>query len=127
MFQNLLVRAHRRLFVGVSVSTLAVATIASSSHAADPDKAVDKLKTASPIKHVLIIVGENRSFDHLFATYSPKTRGETISNLLSKHIVNADGTPVAKFSQAHQFQITSAPNNGKYFVGADLSHKSLHS
>jgi phospholipase C len=31
----------------------------------DPDKPVDALKTATPIKHVIIIVGENRSFDHL--------------------------------------------------------------
>ena len=27
--------------------------------------------TASPIKHVIVIVGENRSFDHIFATYQP--------------------------------------------------------
>ena len=39
---------------------------------ADPDASVDALPTASPIKHVIIIVGENRSFDHLFATYIPK-------------------------------------------------------
>src|SRR5262249_961806 len=39
--------------------------------AADPDGAVDRIPTASPIKHVIIIVGENRSFDHLFATYVP--------------------------------------------------------
>ena len=38
---------------------------------ADPDAAVVALKTATPIKHVIIIVGENRSFDHVFATYAP--------------------------------------------------------
>jgi phospholipase C len=27
----------------------------------------------TPIKHVIIIVGENRTFDHVFATYKPKT------------------------------------------------------
>src|SRR5947209_8273581 len=48
--------------------------------------------TATPIKHVIVIVGENRSFDHLFATYVPKP-GETVNNLLSEGIVNADGTP----------------------------------
>src|SRR6266568_4429579 len=47
--------------------------------------------TASPIQHVIIILGENRSFDHVFATYLPKN-GETVSNLLSKHIGNAHGT-----------------------------------
>jgi len=25
----------------------------------------------TPIKHVIVIVGENRSFDHIFATYKP--------------------------------------------------------
>ena len=27
--------------------------------------------TASPIKHLIIVIGENRSFDHVFATYKP--------------------------------------------------------
>jgi hypothetical protein len=29
--------------------------------------------TASPIKHVIVIIGENRTFDHIFATYQPKS------------------------------------------------------
>jgi hypothetical protein len=29
---------------------------------------------ATPIKHVIVIIGENRSFDHVFATYVPKPR-----------------------------------------------------
>ncbi len=29
-------------------------------------------KTTTPIKHVIVIIGENRSFDHVFATYVPK-------------------------------------------------------
>jgi phospholipase C len=126
MFQNLLVRVRRRLLAGVSISAFAAIAMSSSSHAADPDKTVDQIKTASPIKHVLIIVGENRSFDHLFATYVPKGKGETISNLLSKHIIKADGTPGANFSQAHQFQINLAPNNGKYFISADTTDKVLY-
>src|SRR5215472_10442423 len=39
--------------------------------------------TQTPIKHVIIIVGENRTFDHLFATYQPKN-GQTVDNLLSR-------------------------------------------
>jgi phospholipase C len=59
--------------------------------------------TATPVKHVIIIVGENRSFDHLFATYvSPS--GDSVLNLLSEGIVNADGTPGPNFSQAAQQQ-----------------------
>ena len=48
--------------------------------------------TRTPIKHVIVIIGENRTFDHIFATYKPK-KGEKVDNLLSKEIINADGTP----------------------------------
>jgi phospholipase C len=58
-------------------------------------------KTTSPIKHVIIIIGENRSYDHVFATYVPKS-GQTTMNLLSEGIVKADGTPGPNFDQAHQ-------------------------
>jgi phospholipase C len=58
--------------------------------------------TRTPIKHVIVIVGENRSFDHLFATYKPK-HGQHIDNLLSKKIVNEDGTPGPKYSLAAQY------------------------
>ena len=57
--------------------------------------------TTTPIKHVIVIIGENRSFDHVFATYQPK-RGQTVWNLLSEGIVNADGTPGPNFSKAEQ-------------------------
>jgi acid phosphatase len=56
---------------------------------------------STPIQHVIIIVGENRTFDNLFATYKPKA-GQTIDNLLSKGIVNADGTPGPHFDKAKQ-------------------------
>jgi phospholipase C len=32
----------------------------------------------TPIKHVIVIIGENRSFDHVFATYVPNRPGETV-------------------------------------------------
>jgi phospholipase C len=65
--------------------------------------------TATPIKHVIVIIGENRSFDHVFATYvSPS--GEHVDNLLAKGIVNADGTPGPNFGLATQFSaVDSAP------------------
>jgi phospholipase C len=83
-----------------------------AAQAQDPDKAVDSIKTATPIKHVIIIVGENRSFDHLFATYVPKHEDESVLNLLSEGIINADGTPGPNFSKAHQYKIVSAPTAG---------------
>ncbi|PYT88478.1 MAG: phosphoesterase [Acidobacteria bacterium] len=83
-------------------------------------------ETASPIKHVIIIVGENRSFDHVYATYVPHNNGEKVNNLLSEGIVNADGTPGPNFAQAQQFQVTTAPNNGKYFINALDAEKTLY-
>jgi phospholipase C len=62
-------------------------------------------KTTTPIKHVIVIIGENRSFDHVFATYIPKS-GETVNNLLSEGIVTLDANkhalPGPNFEKAHQ-------------------------
>src|ERR1700733_14864519 len=57
--------------------------------------------TQSPIKHLIVIIGENRSFDHVFATYEP-TRGQKVWNLLSEEIVKRDGTPGRNFYKAEQ-------------------------
>ena len=32
----------------------------------------DQQQTETPIKHVIVLIGENRTFDHLFATYVPR-------------------------------------------------------
>ena len=61
--------------------------------------------TTTPIKHVIVIIGENRSFDHVFATYVP-AQGQTVWNLLSEGIVNADGTPGPNFRYAEQHAAT---------------------
>jgi len=58
-------------------------------------------QTATPIEHLIVIVGENHSFDTLFATYAPRS-GASVRNLRSQGIVNADGTPGPRFAQAVQ-------------------------
>ncbi len=93
---------------------------------ADQDNARDAIKTATPIKHVIIIVGENRSFDHIFATYVPKSRGDKVLNLLSQGIVRADGSPGPNFAKGHQYKIVTAPNGGKFFIGASMANKQLY-
>ena len=80
-----------------------------------------KKTTASPIQHVIIIIGENRTFDHIFATYVPK-EGETVSNLLSKGIVNPDGTPGPNYWLSSQF---SARDTKKYSLSPG-DKKALH-
>jgi phospholipase C len=67
-----------------------------------PEHLSRSYKTTTPIKHVIVIVGENRSFDHVFATYVPKKKNERVWNLLSEGIVNADGTPGPNFKQVEQ-------------------------
>jgi phospholipase C len=65
-------------------------------------------KTRSPIKHVLVIIGENRSFDHVFATYKPKN-GQRISNILAKGIINEDGSPGPNFNKVAQNSAVDTP------------------
>jgi phospholipase C len=69
-----------------------------------PIKADDQTQT--PIKHVIVIIGENRSFDHVFATYVPKKPGESVFNLLSEGIIILDSNknthPGPNFQKAHQ-------------------------
>src|ERR1700761_3248751 len=72
--------------------------------------------TKTPIKHVIVIIGENRTFDHVFATYKPKA-GQTVFNLLSEGIVTATGAPGANFGKKNQFGQAaqfSASQTGNY-------------
>ncbi len=85
----------------------------------------DKGSTDSPIKHVIVLIGENRTFDHLFATYVPK-HGESVKNLLSEGIINADGTPGPHFKKAQQFQAI-APFKTKYYASLDSDDKAPYS
>ena len=109
-FASTAMRTMRTGLISVAVFQLAIgnafaaASFNKSSHDRDSD-------TRSPIKHVIVIIGENRSFDHVFATYVPK-RGESVWNLLSKGIVNADGTPGPNFSQVEQKAGTDLNSDG---------------
>jgi phospholipase C len=100
-------------FCAVAVSAIAPVTPALGQSGSNDGN------TKTPIKHVIVIIGENRSFDHLFATYRPVNKGETVLNLLSEGIVNADGTPGSKYSTVAQSQ---AQNTTAYQIS--LSEKS---
>src|SRR5579863_6132088 len=104
--------ARQHLVVGTSLFALLV-----NLGAPVPAAAKDSRKhsgggsgPASPIQHVIVIIGENRTFDHVFATYQP-TSTDTVLNLLSEGIVNADGTPGPNFSLASQ---SSASDTSTY-------------
>src|SRR5580692_10681408 len=55
----------------------------------------------TPIQHVIVIIGENRSFDHVYGTYVPAA-GQTVSNLLSKGIVTSAGKPGPNYALTTQ-------------------------
>jgi phospholipase C len=75
-----------------------------------------EFKTRTPIKHLIVIIGENRSFDHIFGLYRPP-RGQTIWNLLSRGIVKEDGTPGPNFARSGQFHV--GPQSSYYIGAAD--------
>jgi len=88
---------------------------------ASPLQAQPNSQTRTPIKHVIVLIGENRTFDHLFATYAPKSR-DSVKNLLSEGIINADGTPGKNFSKAAQFQAVT-PFRTDYFISLNPDEK----
>src|ERR1700683_3485911 len=72
-----------------------------------PGSDTNENATTSPIKHVIVIIGENRSYDHVFATYVPK-HGQFTWNLLFEGIVKSDGTPGPNFSKVTQTAASDA-------------------
>ncbi|MDE2093011.1 MAG: phosphoesterase, partial [Burkholderiales bacterium] len=73
--------------------------------------------TTTPIQHVIVVIGENHTFDNLFGAYQPR-KGQTIHNLLSQGIVNADGSPGPNFARAVQQQ---AGNTSAYRVDPGIT------
>ena len=92
------VKQRKRLLACVSMVAMSINAMSPAFAAVT---GTNDSKTATPIKHVIVIVGENRTFDHLFATYTPPAG--KVDNLLSKGIVNADGTPGPNVALATQY------------------------
>ncbi len=69
--------------------------------ALSPLAALAAPKAQTPIEHVIVVVGENRTFDNLYGVYQPP-KGQTVWNLLSRGIVNSDGTPGPNYHLAMQ-------------------------
>ena len=87
-------------------------------------QARERARTSTPIKHVIVLIGENRTFDHVFATYQPRN-GESVKNLLSEGIIKADGTPGPHFSRAAQFQAI-APFKTEFYISLNKKEKAAY-
>jgi phospholipase C len=95
-----LAKARQHVAVGVSLFAL-LANLGASTPALAQSPNPFPPQTITPITHVIVIIGENRSFDHVFATYVPK-HGQSVWNLLSEGIINANGAPGPNFIQYQQ-------------------------
>ena len=83
---------------------MAAAGSHSSKHTAHPAGEQDGA-TVTPIKHVIVIIGENHTFDNVYATYQPPA-GQHVLNLLSEGVVTASGATGPKVATAAQQQAT---------------------
>lgn len=63
----------------------------------------DRRPTRTPIEHVIVVVGENHTFDNLFGAFQPAP-GQSVSNLLSQGIITENGLPGPNFNKAVQRQ-----------------------
>ena len=96
----------RKTMLAASLCAIGLAATGPSALAAS----ANDNNTTTPIKHVVVVIGENHSFDNLFATYTPAS-GQSMLNLLSQGIVTSSGSAGANISRARQNQ---ANNTSSY-------------
>src|SRR4029077_20380770 len=63
---------HPALVTGAAVAVTVMMTAAAAG--STTPRASQAPPTTTPIKHVVVIIGENHSFDNVFATYQPPGR-----------------------------------------------------
>jgi phospholipase C len=112
---------YRRILKASIVLALGMGPAAAAG--ADPTGTPDSPETATPIKHVIVVIGENRGFDHVYATYISHG-GQSILNLLSEGIVQPNGAPGPNFAAARQFRTSGQKH---YLIGVPISHKTPYS
>jgi phospholipase C len=112
-------RWPRRAAVGTVFGAVLSCSFAVTDATADKDDAAHRVKTDTPIKHLIVLIGENHTFDNIFATYRPE-QGQSIANLLSKGIILQSGQPGPNFIRSQQYQINQ-PFPATYFIDAKLT------
>src|SRR5258707_8563153 len=96
-----MIEARRKSIAMVALAAIISGQLGATRTYARPDFRDDdhhsadetlQIPTATPIKHVIVIIGENRTFDNVYGAYVPG-KGQHVANLLSRGIVHADGSP----------------------------------
>jgi len=80
------IERNRRPSAALALFLAALMSFPVPAYSENRDSDEANQNTATPIKHVIVIIGENRTFDNIFATYVPKHG--TVSNLLSRGIIH---------------------------------------
>lgn len=75
---------------------------------------------ATPNRHVILIIGVNRTLDQVLGTFTPK-HGRRVSNL-SEGILNAEGAPGPNFDRA---QRRMATDTGRFSIHSDETDPQL--
>ena len=104
-------------YIRMAVSALLAATLGFAGPPALAATDAQDGNTQTPIQHVIVVIGSGHSFDHLFATYVP--RSGKVSNLLAKGIVNADGTLGVQAAALHEPALAAGVMN---MQGGDLPY-----
>jgi phospholipase C len=68
-----MISKHLRRMAAIALASNLVLAMPSGLFAAPGNDAAESAPTTTPIKHVIVIFGENISFDHYFATYPHAT------------------------------------------------------
>ena len=118
MRRSPLIATAGALVLAVSATLPAIASAAAPASAATLRPA-GLGSTTTPIKHVVVIIGENHTFDNVFATYQPP-KTQHIDNLLSEGIVTASGGlgPHAKKAEQLKASVTKAYTLSPTITGA---------
>src|SRR4029077_7456139 len=82
-FRESAMRNREGRMIGLSAGIWARPLIAVAAMLGVAPAAAQTPEARTPIKHVLLIIGENRSFDHLFGLDRPSP-GQSVFNLLSQ-------------------------------------------
>ncbi|MDX6296178.1 MAG: hypothetical protein QOI51_35 [Nocardioidaceae bacterium] len=109
------------LTVVALATTAAITMPASATAPAATAPAQQAPQTATPIKHVVVIIGENHTFDNVFGTYQP-VAGQNVRNLLSEGIVKANGRLGPNAGEAEQLTATDTQQNpGHYSLAPHIT------
>jgi len=91
--------------VSVSASVSMSTSVSTANTSSSATGSANDANTTTPIKHVIVVIGENHSFDNLFATYQPQN-GQSVKNLLSEGIITTQGGHGPNINLALQNQAT---------------------